>query len=115
MEKPYYAIPYYAFWGIALRIAYQLRVEAARGHLAIPPSRMFVMDASAKVTGPNAYVTGIGNSKRIVVWDTTIHELSTDEILGTYGHEQGHYVLQHIPKGIAFSAVARARGSCFES
>jgi O-antigen ligase len=34
MEKPYYAIPYYAFWGVALRIAYQLRVEAARGHRA---------------------------------------------------------------------------------
>jgi hypothetical protein len=34
MEKPYYTIPYYAFWGVALRIAYQLRVEAARGHRA---------------------------------------------------------------------------------
>jgi Zn-dependent protease with chaperone function len=83
----------------------QLERVAARGHLAIPPSRMFVMDASAKVTGPNAYVTGFGASKRIVVWDTTLHELPPDEILGTYGHEQGHYVLQHIPKGLAFSAV----------
>jgi hypothetical protein len=34
MEKPYYTIPYYAFWGVALRIAYQLRVEAARGYRA---------------------------------------------------------------------------------
>jgi STE24 endopeptidase len=83
----------------------QLERVAARGHLHIPPSRMYVMDASAKVTGPNAYVTGIGNSKRIVVWDTTLHELPTDEILGTYGHEQGHYVLQHIPKGLLFSAI----------
>ena len=83
----------------------QLERVAARGHLHIPPSRMYVMDASAKVTGPNAYVTGFGASKRIVVWDTTLRELPQDEILGTYGHEQGHYVLQHIPKGIAFSAV----------
>ena len=83
----------------------QLERVAARGHLHIPPSRIYVMDASAKVTGPNAYVTGFGASKRIVVWDTTLRELPADEILGTYGHEQGHYVLQHIPKGIAFSAV----------
>ena len=83
----------------------QLERVAARGHLHIPPNRMYVMDASAKVTGPNAYVTGFGASKRIVVWDTTLRELPADEILGTYGHEQGHYVLQHIPKGIAFSAV----------
>jgi Zn-dependent protease with chaperone function len=88
----------------------QLERVVARGHLYIPPSRMFVMDASAKVTGPNAYVTGFGASKRIVVWDTTLRELPMDEILGTYGHEQGHYVLEHIPKGIAFSAVVMFAG-----
>lgn len=83
----------------------QLERVTARGHLSIPPSRMYVMNASAKVTGPNAYVTGFGASKRIVVWDTTIREMPSDEILGIYGHEQGHYVLEHIPKGLAFSAA----------
>jgi Zn-dependent protease with chaperone function len=82
----------------------QLERVAARGGLHIPPSRIFLMEASRKVTGPNAYVTGLGASKRIVVWDTTIHEETPDEILFTYGHEQGHYVLHHIAKGIAFSA-----------
>jgi STE24 endopeptidase len=81
----------------------QLERVAARGHLYIPPSRMFVMDASRKVTGPNAYVTGFGASKRIVVWDTTLRELPPDDILATYGHEQGHYVLRHIQKGLIFS------------
>ena len=81
----------------------QLERVAARGGLQIPPSRMFLMEASNKVTGPNAYVTGLGASKRIVVWDTTIQDETPDEILFTYGHEQGHYVLHHIPKGIAFS------------
>jgi Zn-dependent protease with chaperone function len=83
----------------------QLERVAARGHLHIPPSRMYVMDASAKVTGPNAYVTGFGASKRIVVWDNTLRELPIDDILGTYGHEQGHYVLHHIPKGMLYSAA----------
>ncbi len=81
----------------------QLERVAARGGLHIQPSRIFLMDASRKVTGPNAYVTGLGASKRIVVWDTTLREETPDEILFTYGHEQGHYVLHHVAKGIAFS------------
>jgi Zn-dependent protease with chaperone function len=83
----------------------QLERVAARGGLQIPPDRIFLMDASRRYTGANAYVTGIGASKRIVVWDTTIRIETPNEILFTYGHEQGHYVLHHIAKGIAFSAV----------
>ncbi|HEX4067475.1 MAG TPA: M48 family metallopeptidase [Acidobacteriaceae bacterium] len=83
----------------------QLERVAARGGLTIPADRIYLMDASSKVTGPNAYVTGIGASKRIVVWDTTLKVETPDEILFTYGHEQGHYVLHHIPKGIAFAGV----------
>jgi STE24 endopeptidase len=83
----------------------RLEQVIARGGMNIPRDRIFLMDASRRVTGPNAYVTGIGASKRIVVWDTTLKEESPNEILFTYGHEQGHYVLHHIPKGIAFSAA----------
>jgi len=83
----------------------QLERVAERGGLAIPPSRMFVMDASQRLTAPNAYVTGFGSSKRIVVWDTTIAHVPTDEILAVYGHEQGHYVLEHIQKGLVFFAA----------
>src|SRR5262249_6180253 len=43
-----------------------------RGGLDIPRDRMFLMKASEKVTTLNAYVTGFGPSKRVVVWDTTI-------------------------------------------
>jgi Zn-dependent protease with chaperone function len=83
----------------------RLEQVARMGGLDIPPQRMFVEDASRRSTGMNAYVTGIGDSKRIVVWDTTVKQLPTDEILAIYAHEQGHYVLHHIPKGIAFSAA----------
>jgi STE24 endopeptidase len=71
----------------------------------IPPERMFWMGAGEKTTGLNAYVTGIGASKRIVVWDTTIARMSDPQIVFAAGHETGHYVLQHIPKGIVFFAV----------
>lgn len=73
--------------------------------LDIPPSRMFLMRASEKVTGLNAYVTGIGASKRIVVWDNTIEKLPPDEILFVVGHEMGHYVLNHVYIGLAFTLL----------
>jgi Zn-dependent protease with chaperone function len=63
---------------------------------------MFLMKASDKVTTLNAYVTGFGASKRVVVWDTSIAKGTTDEVLFIFGHEMGHYVLGHIVKGIAF-------------
>jgi STE24 endopeptidase len=73
--------------------------------LNIPPERMFWMGAAEKTTGLNAYVTGFGASKRIVVWDTTIAKLNTPQIVFVAGHETGHYVLQHLPKTIAFFGV----------
>lgn len=66
---------------------------------------MFWMGAGEKTTTLNAYVTGLGPSKRIVVWDTTIAKMSTPQIVFVTGHEMGHYVLQHIPKGLAIAAV----------
>jgi STE24 endopeptidase len=71
----------------------------------IPPERMFWMGAGEKTTGLNAYVTGIGASKRIVVWDTTIAKMNNPQIVFVAGHEMGHYVLKHIPKGLAFLSV----------
>ena len=72
-----------------------------RGGIEIPPDRMFVMNASSKQTGLNAYVTGFGTSKRVVVWDNTIAKATIPETLFVFGHEMGHYVLLHIPKETA--------------
>ena len=73
-----------------------------RGGLNIPRDRMFEMEASEKVTTYNAYVTGIGATKRVVVWDNTSRDLTVPETLFVFGHEMGHYVLNHIYKGLAF-------------
>ncbi len=83
----------------------RLQQVARLGGLSIPPARMFLEDASRRNTGINAYVTGIGGSKRIVVWDTALAKVPSDEILAIYAHEQGHYVLGHIWKGILFQAA----------
>lgn len=73
-----------------------------RASMAIPPERMFLMEASAKTNQINAYVTGLGASKRVVVWDNTIRKLSPGEVLAVVGHEIGHYALGHVGKGFAF-------------
>jgi STE24 endopeptidase len=78
---------------------------AARAGENIPRNKIFLMDASKKVTTLNAYVTGFGPSKRIVIWDTTIKNATTPETLFVVGHEMGHYVLNHIVIGIVATAV----------
>jgi Zn-dependent protease with chaperone function len=67
----------------------------------IPPDRMYLMKASVKTNGLNAYVSGLGATKRVVVWDTTAGRVPNDEVLFIFGHESGHYVLHHIPKMLA--------------
>ncbi len=81
----------------------QMEQVARHGNIDIPPDRMFLMKASAKTTGLNAYVTGFGSSKRLVVWDTLLGKATPDEISVIAGHEMGHYVLGHILRGVLIS------------
>ena len=83
----------------------KLETVVARTGTNIPPDRMFLMKASLKTNGLNAYVDGLGPTKRIVVWDNTAGRIPDDEVQFIFGHESGHYVLNHIPKGLAVSAV----------
>jgi Zn-dependent protease with chaperone function len=83
----------------------RLEQVVARGGIFIPPERMFLMKASAKSTELNAYVTGFGASKRIVVWDTTIAKATPDEISFIFAHEMGHYALGHVVAGVVLSCI----------
>jgi len=85
------------------------QIEAMLKHagLSIPPDHIFEMDASSRTKAVNAYVSGLGSSKRVVVWDTTLKTMGPDELLLVLGHETGHYALYHIPKEFALDeAVA---------
>jgi STE24 endopeptidase len=83
----------------------KLEQVAVRTGTNIQPDRMFLMKASEKSNGLNAYVSGMGATKRIVVWDTTAGRIPDDQVQFIFGHESGHYVLNHIPKEIAGSAA----------
>lgn len=78
---------------------------AARGGLEIPRERLFEMKASDKVTTYNAYVTGLGATKRVVVWDNTARDLTTAETQFIFGHELGHYALAHVYQLVAFACA----------
>jgi Zn-dependent protease with chaperone function len=77
----------------------------ARAGLEIPRERMFLMRASEKTNALNAYVTGFGASKRVVIYDTLLQKMAPQETLFIFGHEAGHYVLNHIRNGFLFFSV----------
>lgn len=57
--------------------------------------RLFVMDGSKRSTKANAFFSGLGRSKTIVLFDTLIEKLSTKEVMAVLAHEIGHYKLKH--------------------
>lgn len=61
---------------------------------------IYVIDGSKRTTHSNAYFTGFGRQKRVVLYDTLISQLTTDEIVGVLAHEIGHYKHHHITKGM---------------
>ena len=59
---------------------------------------IYKMDESKRTSKPNAFFTGFGKSRRIVLYDTLIEKYTNDELLTTLAHEMGHYKLKHMPK-----------------
>ena len=59
---------------------------------------IFVVDGSKRSTHSNAYFTGIGKSRRIVLFDTLIEQMNIDELSAVLAHEIGHYKRKHIIK-----------------
>lgn len=66
---------------------------------------IYVMDESKRTTKANAYFTGFGKKKRVVLFDTLIQQLTTDEIVGVLAHEIGHYKKRHLVKDMVSAAV----------
>ena len=62
----------------------------------IEEKHVYEVDISKDTKATNAYVTGIGKTRRIVIWDTTLNAFNEQELLFVMGHEMGHYVLHHM-------------------
>jgi len=66
---------------------------------------IYVMDGSKRSSKGNAYFSGLGSRKRIVLFDTLIDELSTEEIVAVLAHEIGHYKKKHTLSSIILSLL----------
>ncbi len=70
-----------------------------------PLREVYLMDGSRRSSHSNAYFTGFGKNKRIVLYDTLLKNHSADELLAIIAHEIGHYKKKHILKGMIFSIL----------
>ena len=76
-------------------------IEEMMEKVGFKSSGIFVMDASKRDTRLNAYFAGLGNTKRVVLFDTLLKKLNKNEILAVLGHELGHFKHKDILKNIA--------------
>jgi STE24 endopeptidase len=72
------------------------RILALARQVGFKTSGIFSMDGSRRSSHSNAYFTGIGRAKRIVLFDTLIGQMTIDEGLAVLAHEMGHYKMKHI-------------------
>ena len=80
------------------------RVKAVLARCGFESSGLYVMDGSKRSSHGNAFFTGFGAAKRIVLFDTLVSRLRPPEVEAVLAHELGHYRLHHIAKGMALTA-----------
>jgi STE24 endopeptidase len=83
----------------------RLAIESFAQRTGFKLDNIFVIDGSKRSTKANAYFTGFGKKKRIVLYDTLITKHTTKELVAILAHEIGHYKHRHIFKGMALSFV----------
>ena len=70
-------------------------IEAFGNKVGFTIDNIYVIDGSKRSTKANAYFSGIGPKKRIVLYDTLIADLTTEELVAVLAHEIGHYKRKH--------------------
>ncbi len=78
-------------------------IEAFANKSGFKLKNIYMIDGSKRSTKANAYFTGIGPKKRIVLYDTLTEQMTTDEIVAVLAHEIGHYKHKHVLKGMLYS------------
>lgn len=84
------------------------RIFAYAQSIQYPLAHVFVMDGSKRSGKSNAFFTGFGKNKRIVLFDTLIEQHTTEELLAVLAHEMGHYKKKHILQGMLLAVIQTA-------
>ena len=84
------------------------RLEQLVARTGFSSQGVFVMDGSRRSAHSNAFFSGIGNKKRIVLFDTLMKTLSAGQLEAVLAHELGHFRLRHVPKMLTMNAVGSA-------
>lgn len=80
-------------------------ISSYANSVAFPIKNIYVMDGSKRSAKANAYFSGIGPKKSIVLFDTLIEKHTTSELVSILAHEVGHYKKKHVSKGMALSLL----------
>jgi STE24 endopeptidase len=81
------------------------RILALADQVGFKTSGIYAMDGSKRSAHSNAYFTGIGKSKRIVLFDTLIDQMTVEQGLAVLAHEMGHYKMKHIRRMLIVQSV----------
>jgi Zn-dependent protease with chaperone function len=111
--QPLFIAPLFNDFGPMQDKQLEARILALADRAGIEGGRVFEVAKSEDTRKVNAYVTGFGSSKRIVLWDTLLAQLEEDEVLVVMGHEMGHYALNHVLAGIARYSLLAGLGFAF--
>src|SRR3954452_4079053 len=76
----------------------------------IDVGQVYRVDASRRTTGANAYVNGIGHTKRVVLYDNLLREFSPDQVRSVVAHELGHVKHRDVPRGLLWLAIVAPAG-----
>lgn len=82
------------------------RLMALGDRCGFKSKTIFVMDGSKRSGHSNAFFTGFGQFRRIVLYDTLIEQMDVEELEAVLAHEIGHYKCGHIPQRLIFSALS---------
>jgi STE24 endopeptidase len=91
----------------------ELRFEvlALAKRAGVDVGQVYRVDASRRTTGANAYVNGLGHTKRVVLYDTLVDNFPDDQVRSVVAHELGHQAHRDLLRGLAWLAIVAPAGT----